>query len=127
MLPIARIRNLTNANGRPWANQINITFKLPDGDELEMLQSYDAKVALIDRNTTPKHITLGDKWNYSQTTIRAVCKFLEDFTGSKWTKKEIDDALENEVFTIYDKATGKAPYWEMHHGADCYFDDFLQN
>lgn len=126
-MEIARVRNLTNANGRPWANQINITFKTPDGDELEILQSYGAKVAFIDRNCSPKHITLGDKWDYSATTTRAVCKFLEDYTGSKWTKAEIERALNDEVITIYDRATGKAPYWEVHRGADCYFDDFFKH
>lgn len=126
-MQIARVRNLTNANGRPWANQINITFKTPDGEELEMLQSYDAPVALVDRNCRPMHITIGDKWNYSATTTRAVCKFLEDYTGSKWTKAEIERALDCGIISIYDRTTGATPFWEVHNGADCYFQDFFEH
>lgn len=124
---VARVQNLTNANGRPWANQINITFKTQDGEKLEILQSYNTPVVLVDRNHGSNHITLGDKWDYSATTTRAVCKFLENYTGSKWTKAEIKRALDDEIISIYDKATGKAPYWEIHNGCDDFFQDFFKN
>ena len=126
-MEIARVRNLTNANGRPWANQINITFKTPDGDELEILQSYDAKVAFVDRNCEPKHITLGDKWDYSATTLRAVCKFLEDYTGFKWDKKSINEALDRGEFHIINYNHNGVEHWEVRRGADCYFDDFFKH
>lgn len=54
----------------------NNQFLLTDNYGNTFLQSYGSVVAKIDRNGT---LTLGEDWNYSNTTLRHVYQFLIDY------------------------------------------------
>ena len=116
-----KVYQLLNDNGRAWANQFVITF---DAYNIDILRSYKSNVVLYDRNEN--HIALGDDWDYSKTTTRAVCKFLKDATGTAWTKEEIKRAISDEYITIYNRETGKATGWSFATACDGYFEDFFR-
>ena len=112
-----RIANLTNDKGRAWVNQIVIDGKLKDGGDIAILQSYDSKVAMIDYEN--HKIDLGDAWNYSATTRRAVYKFLSDNIGFdyKLDKPTIDNALKLGAMTdLYGER------WEVSSACDDFFE-----
>lgn len=108
---------MLNANGNPWANQFVIAF---EGPNIIILQSYRSTVAMIDFNEN--HVTLGDDWDYSKTTMRAVNKFLSDNLAGKWDSKRIRKALETgEDVNEY---TGRK--WTFANGSDDFFNDFFK-
>jgi len=54
-------------------------------------KSYDSMVCRIDKQG---NITLGRDWDYSQTTCKYVCQFIEEITGQKMNKKTLQKLIE---------------------------------
>ena len=113
------IYQLTNHNGNPWTNQVVVDF---DKLHIKILQSYNSKVCMIDTNED--HITLGDDWDYSRTTMKAVKKFLEDNLGGSWNASDIRQALKEGHITQpygYDLVRD----YTVANGCDDFFNDFF--
>lgn len=110
-----KVIQLQNENQRAWANQFVIRF---DTYNIDILQSYDSLVCLFDYNE--KHIALGDDWDYSNTTKRAVRKFFKD-NGLETTTADIRKGLERgEIIDDYGDT------WTINSACDGYFTDFLK-
>lgn len=111
-----KLYQMTNHNGNAWANQIVASF-----DELntQILQSYNSKVVLIDWDTHT--LDFGDDWDYSKTTMKAVCKFLAENVGGDWNARRIREALK--VGDFMDEYGEK---WEAHTASDDFFNDFFK-
>lgn len=82
-----KVYQLENARGRAWANQLVI-----EGEGKTQLQSYSSIVVSILENGD---IVLGPDWDYSNTTRRAVYKFLDDHGISLHGDAEIRKALKD--------------------------------
>lgn len=111
-----KVYQLENNNGRAWANQFVIRF---DDYNIDILQSYNSLVCLFDYNEN--HITLGEDWDYSNTTGRAVNKFFADNGFEGITRAEIRKGLKSgEIVDIYGRA------WTINEGCADYFTDFMK-
>ncbi len=116
-----KVYQLENANGNPWANQFGIRF---DKFSIDILQSYNSKVVLLD--FSENHISFGDDWDYSKTTMKAVKKFLDDNIGTiedgkEWNAQTIRKALDRgEVVDDY------GTKWTIAHACEDYFEDFFK-
>lgn len=111
-----KIYQLQNTNNRPWSNQFVIRF---DSYNIEILQSYNSLVCMVDRNE--RHITFGDDWDYSATTGRAVDKFLADNGFGKVRRDTIRKALERgEMVDDWGRV------WTVANGCDDFFEDFFR-
>lgn len=111
-----KVYQLENTSGRAWANQFVIRF---DTLNIDILQSYNSLVCLFDYNEN--HITLGDDWDYSNTTGRAVNKFFADNGFEGITRAEIRKALKSgEIVDDYDGV------WTIGEGCADYFADFMK-
>ena len=116
-----KITQMLNNRGNAWANQFVVRF---DSYNIEILQSYNSKVVLLDFGEN--HITFGDDWNYSNTTRRAVYKFLGDNIGElpggkAWNGDIIKKALESgELVDRYGNI------WTVAPACDDYFEDFFK-
>lgn len=68
------------------ANQFHL-YKKQAGVNIDILQSYDSTVIIIENDDTEhtKTIILGRYWNYSNTTAKHVYEFLEEFGGIYFT------------------------------------------
>lgn len=117
-----RIYQMTNHNGNAWANQVVIEFERGKPCYCKILQSYQSLVCMIDLENNK--VDFGDDWDYSRTTMKAVCKFLSDEIGGKWDKKEIERALKDGYITINNgyKCVG----WEFSTACDDFFSDFFK-
>lgn len=80
-----KVYQLENTRGRAWANQFVI-----EGNGKTQLQSYSSIVVSIEENGD---IKLGPDWDYSNTTRRAVYKFLDDHDISLHSDAEVRKAL----------------------------------
>ena len=105
-----KVYQLINHNGNAWANQFVIATKYGD-----ILQSYNSLVAFAG-DDGGKHISLGDDWDYSRTTLKAVCRFLSERVGRKLDTAEIRKALER----------GTLDDWTISNGAECYFEGICE-
>lgn len=114
-----KVYQLTNHNGNAWANQFVVEFEKLN---IKILQSYKSKVCMIDKNEN--HITLGDDWDYSKTTMRAVKKFIEENIGGTWNAEEIRRALKEEYITLYNR-NGTTEGWTFANGCEDFFNDFF--
>ena len=112
-----KIAQLENHSGNAWANQFVISF---EKYRIDILQSYKSLVVMIDKNE--KHVTLGEDWDYSKTTLRAVVKFLNDYADIETNTAEIRKALKSG--TIQSKWC-KTP-WTIATGCADFFEDFLR-
>ena len=111
-----RVYQLENNNGRAWANQFVIRF---DSYNIDILQSYNSLVCLFDYNEN--HIALGDDWDYSNTTGRAVNKFFADNGFEGMTRAKINKALkEGRLWDEYGME------WTINSACSGYFEDFLK-
>ena len=93
-LPV--VRNLTSPQGKEVPNQYEINS--PIG---YIFQSYNTTIAHIEApkiNNEPSRTFLDrDKWDYSRTTLRYLCQFL-NVTG----KKEIEAGIKSGAFILAD-------------------------
>lgn len=85
---------MTNQNGNAWANQFVI-----QKTGATILQSYNSLVVLVDY--TFKRLGFGDDYDYSNTTARAVSKFLLDELGVNWKADDKRKALEKGTAEIF--------------------------
>lgn len=109
-----KVYQLENHNGNAWANQFVIHF---DKYNISILQSYKSLVALLDYKE--HHITLGDDYDYSNTTARAVRKFMAD-NGITAGVPELRKALKSgELIDDYGET------WSVASGCDSFFEDFF--
>lgn len=63
-----------------------------------VLQSYDSIVAIFEKES--EIVTLGRNWNFSITTIKHVCRFLEEYKpsalcDSRTKKRSIESLIQN--------------------------------
>lgn len=91
---VMKTRQMINANGNPWANQIVI-----ENGSATILQSYSSKVVTIESGK----VVLGKDWDYSKTTMRAVCAFLSEEYGGFWNKSWIIKAIASGEFTLEER------------------------
>lgn len=117
-----KVYQLINHNGNAWANQFVIRF---DDYNIDILQSYNSKVVMID--FSENHISFGDDWDYSKTTMKAVCKFLTDNigdleNGKPWNAHNIRKALESGE-AVDDYGTK----WTLANACEDFFNDFFKN
>jgi len=110
-----RVKQLFNHNGNAWANQFVIQFEKWN---ITIFQSYNSLVALVDRDE--KHITLGDDWDYSRTTLKAVGKYLKDYASITADTAGLRKALKSGTITDLWGNT-----WTVANGCNSYFEDFL--
>ncbi len=111
-----KVYQLKNNNGNAWSNQFVIRF---EKFNIDILQSYNSLVCMFDYNE--RHISLGDDWDYSATTGRAVDKFFEDNGFSGMTRAKIRKVLESgEIIDDYGNA------WTINGACDDFFEDFLR-
>lgn len=96
-LKAVNVRNMESPRtGTPVANQYII--ETTDGS---YFQSYQTIIAFEDKN---RHITLnvstngGYSWDCSATTL----KYLKQFIGSNYTKKEIEKMIKDGTFSTAD-------------------------
>ncbi len=82
-----KVYQLENTRGRAWANQFVI-----EGNGKTQLQSYNSVVVSIEENGDVK---LGPDWDYSNTTRRAVYKFLNDHDINLRGDAEVRKALKD--------------------------------
>ena len=84
-----KVYNMKNPNGNKVANQFVIT----DADSDRMtFQSYNSEIVTIDfQNHT---ITVGDDWDYSNTTGKYRNLFMRNSVGIMTNKDEFRKALE---------------------------------
>lgn len=66
-------------------------FVIFDNEGNKFLVSYESIVARIDKNRV---LSLGKNWDYSQTTCKYVCQFIEEITGQKMNKKTLEKLIE---------------------------------
>lgn len=88
-----KVENMVSErSGREVANQ----FIIRDDNKI-VFQSYNSIIAVIDNSKTgADRLTLGCDWDYSNTTMKYLNKFLRDFFGwSGACAKAIRAALEN--------------------------------
>lgn len=73
---MTKVANMTLANGNKVANQ----FVLHDANGDISLRSYDSLVCQIRKGSLgfDKVVAFGRDWDYSQTTVKYVNKFLKD-------------------------------------------------
>lgn len=94
------IYNLINNNGRAVANQFVIT-----NDNEISFQSYDSLVCQI-RNKGgmgfDKVVVFGRDWDYSRTTMKHLCKFLDDNNISLHNSAEIRKAIDKGYIPNYE-------------------------
>lgn len=88
-----KVAQMININGNAWANQ----FIIEDNNGVCHLQSY--KSLVVSLSLEDKKITLHKDWDYSKTTLRAVDKFIKDYIGGDWCKKEIEKAISKGEWT----------------------------
>ena len=86
-----KVSNLINKNGRAVPNQFIIE---DETQSLRELQSYASLVVSVFYAKAEHMVVMHRDWNYSNTTMRAVNKFLEDNLGGEWNSKNIRKALE---------------------------------
>lgn len=110
-----RVYQLINHNGNAWANQFVISTKYGD-----ILQSYSSLVCFVG-DDGGRHISMGDDWDYSKTTLKAVCKFLSERVGDDIKTADIRKALEK---GSYKNSEGRE--WTVSTGADCYFEGITE-
>ena len=95
------------------ANQFHIysdaTYEQENGEQIDILQSYDSKVVSITRDTSNNKpiIVIGYHWDYSLTTERHVYDFLEEygnvyFTPHNTKKTQVKNMIEQHKI-IYDE------------------------
>lgn len=58
-----------------------------------VLTSYWSVVSIVDAHG---NVYLGERWDYSPTTINQVKRFIEDFTGRYYTVREIRSEIANQ-------------------------------
>lgn len=58
-----------------------------------VLTSYWSVVCIVDRHG---EVYLGDRWDYSPTTIKQVKRFIEEFTGDSYTAGEIRSEIDKQ-------------------------------
>lgn len=73
---------------------------------------------MIDYNA--HHLSLGDDWDYSKTTLKALCKVLADNLGGDWKKADITKAKADGVFTDEYGET-----WTINGACNEFFTDFM--
>ena len=67
-----------------------------ENDNGEYFQSYDVIVAYIDKNN---NIFIDENyWDYSQTTTKHLCLFLD----CVWSKKTIEEGIKNNEYILTD-------------------------
>ena len=89
-----KVSNLINKNGRAVPNQFVIEDELV---KLRELQSYKSRVVSVYREQ--KEVFLYDDWDYSNTTVRAVNKFLSDELGDMWNSSKIRKTIAKGSYT----------------------------
>ena len=111
---------MLNQNERAWANQIIIEGRTQTDGEIRILQSYQSKVVYIDYEE--HHISFGEDWDYSNTTLRAVFKFLQDSIGfdQKLSSDVINKALKDNAITDQ-----YGEIWTVASGSEEFFDSIL--
>ena len=100
-----KVYQMKNDNGNAWANQ----FIIEKHGQI-VLQSYQSLVVLIDYNF--ERLGFGVDYDYSNTTSRAVSKFLRDELGVNWKADDKRKALENGKATIFGKT------WEVFRATE---------
>ena len=93
-----KVKQLINRNGNPNANQFIIT----DGNRT-IFQSYSSTCAIVE----PNKITFGRDWDYSNTTMKHLYTFLNDYCGvslnnSKEVRKAIKSGAYHNSVVVYD-------------------------
>lgn len=66
--------------------------------------SYNSKIAIYCRET--ESLVIGKKWNYSQTTIKHLKAFINNYTGYKYENKQQFEKEMEKVGKIY-----QSLYW----------------
>ena len=91
-----KIANLINANGNANANQ----FIIKDDNGNTFFQSYESIVCKIDKENK---VTLGEDWNFSNTTSKHLYTFLKQNGHSEIAdRKSILKAIKNGVIKVVD-------------------------
>ena len=62
------------------------------------LQSYDSIVVRINKRT--QRVTLGIDWSYSMTTKKYVKQFIEQYTSTAYSTKELHDTFKVENLSV---------------------------
>jgi hypothetical protein len=75
---------------RPVANQYVISRK-----GVFAFQSYHSLCAVVDVNG---HVTLGEDWDYSQTTLKYLYQFLQKFAYSTWRSLPPGKSYKERIF-----------------------------
>ena len=93
-----KVSNITNAKGRPVANQ----FEIIDYDNgITLFQSYSVIIAKV--MDDDKYVYLDEYyWDYSRTTLRHLYNFLRDQGFYNLNKKVIQKFIKEGTFKITD-------------------------
>lgn len=88
-----KVRNMTSPRTQSKvANQFVI-----DTNEGQYFQSYETVIAFYENKTGIFYLD-NDSWDYSVTTL----KYLKQFLGSSYTKKEIQKMIDDGIYNTAD-------------------------
>lgn len=103
-----KVKNITNANGNPVANQFEIVVKTHDDNyrcsaTSTIFQSYNSTIAEVkysDRDFFEVRLD-GYYWDYSITTLKHLYNFLTQW-GYDLNKKKVLELIERGEFILTD-------------------------
>jgi len=86
-----KVRNIINKNGNAVPNQ----FIIKGGEYYATFQSYDSTVAIFSGHG----LELGKNWDYSNTTMRHLYNFFQEYQIPLHNSKEVRKAIKDGFFT----------------------------